>query len=499
MPSGPSTHRQGGILAGDGIVRAFDRLAETSRDRVLLIAPHGRATVGHVDDWARRIAHDVDTAERAGAHTLRPGDVVGLAAPNGAAFLSGFLALRRSARTVLLLDQAAPAPDRERALLAMGARALLTFGPSAPDGAPGEVRLESVSAPVTPDVRWPEAAVIKLTSGSTGLPRGVAVGGEALLADEDALFRTMALRDDDRLVAAIPMSHSYGFTTLALSAIVRGLCLVLPGDGGPFAALDAADAFQATVFPTVPAYLQAAVRLTDPRPWPESLRLTLTAGAPLLPATAARFRVFARRPAHVFYGASECGGICFDRAGDAGERGTVGTPVDGVRLALVDAGDDGAGLLEVRSAAVGAQSMPSSDQRLGDGRFLTSDRASWCDGEIVLHRRADRVIIVRGYKVDPVEVEQVLQAMPGVHEAAVAGAPASEDGGLIVRAVVACSPGDITAQAVAAWCRARLADHKVPRSIVLVEALPRTERGKLDQAALGRLAAAPVVPSPGHV
>ena len=88
----------------------------------------------------------------------------------------------------------------------------------------------------------------------------------------------------------------------------------------------------ATVFPTVPAYLQALLRMSQPPPWPASLRLCLTAGAPLPPATAAQFREFSGRPVHVFYGASECGGICYDRSGDAGERGTVGTPVEGVSI-----------------------------------------------------------------------------------------------------------------------------------------------------------------------
>ena len=103
--------------------------------------------------------------------------------------------------------------------------------------------------------------MVKLTSGSTGVPRGVAMRTEHVLADEAALARTMDLRADDRLLAAIPLSHSYGFTTLALSALVRGLTLVLPADRGPFSPLAAARDLGATVFPTVPAYIQALLKL----------------------------------------------------------------------------------------------------------------------------------------------------------------------------------------------------------------------------------------------
>ena len=86
---------------------------------------------------------------------------------------------------------------------------------------------------------------------------------DALLADEEALASTMGLHGGDRLWSAVPFSHSYGFTTLALSAIVRGLTLVVPGDLEPFSSLGAARKLGVTVFPTVPAYIQALLRLPD--------------------------------------------------------------------------------------------------------------------------------------------------------------------------------------------------------------------------------------------
>ena len=476
MPSGASRNQTIAPPADD-VVRAFDRVAERARDRVLVLSPAWQTTAGHLDDWSRQAAARMADA------ALAPGSIIGLVAPNGPAFLAGLLGVRRAGCTALLLDVTAATADRARVLDAIGAHALLFCQVDARATA-FSATLERVSTARVVDPR-PDWAVIQMTSGSTGTPRGVALSARALLADEDALARTMGIRESDRILAALPMSHRYGFTTLSLAAIARGCQLVMPADAGPLAPIHAGDACGATVFPTVPAYLQAVLRMSQPPPWPASVRLCLTAGAPLPPATAAQFREFSGRPVHVFYGASECGGICYDRSGDAGERGTVGTPVEGVSISIQPAdAQDAEGLLAVTSEGVGDTYVPTPDARLGGGQFLTADLAAWRGGEIELLRRADRIINVRGFKVDPVEVERVIAALPGVDEVAVTGTDGSEGSGTLIRAVVASRSGAVDAAAVTAWCRPRLADYKVPRSVAIVEALPRTARGKLDRAAL---------------
>jgi long-chain acyl-CoA synthetase len=298
----------------------------------------------------------------------------------------------------------------------------------------------------------------------------------------------MGLRPEDRLLAAVPMSHSYGLSSLVLPALLRGTPLVLPEEGDLLAPFAAAEAAGATVFPTVPAYVEALLGLSHPPAWPASLRLVITAGAPLKPAVARRFREVFGLPLHVFYGASECGGICYDREGGAGERGTVGTPVEGVEIHLAPCptgGTEGgqlAGQVTVRSPAVATGYVPDADPRLAGGSFLGSDFAAWQDGELVLHGRLDDLINVKGKKVDPREVETVLAGLPGVCEVAVLGVPGR--GSDVVRAVIACRPGEISSDQVLRWCRDHLAAHKIPRSVILVPALPRTSRGKLDRPAL---------------
>jgi long-chain acyl-CoA synthetase len=245
----------------------------------------------------------------------------------------------------------------------------------------------------------------------------------------------------------------------------------------------------------VPACLDAVVRMSEAPPAPKCLRVIIAAGAPLAAGTSVRFRERFGLPVHVFYGSSECGGICYDREGGAAERGTVGSPVEGVRVTLEpcegeETRGDGPGVVTVESPAVALGYLPDPDPRLCCGRFRAGDLAVWQGSELALRGRLDDLVNVKGKKVNPREVEGVLARLAGVEEVAVLGLPAPERSGEVLRAVVACRPGRLSAAEVVAWCRTHLSAHKVPRSVILVEALPRTSRGKLDRPALLALEAA---------
>ncbi len=488
-PLKPSTLPSTPILAAgrrrgprpDPILHAFARLCRDPA-RPLLATPRRTVTAGDLDALARA------AGERLWELRLPPGALVGLAAPNGSGFLASFLALRAAGLAALLFEPRTPAPERLRAARALGASALLlcrcAWPRRAEDWSVSPVPLDAAGEPAS----LPGAAVVKLTSGSTGTPRGIVTPCEALVADDAALTATMGIAGADRLLATIPMSHSYGLSSLALPALLRGTLLVLPEGSDPFAPFLAAERCGATVFPTVPAYLQALLALSEPPPRPPALRLVLTAGAPLQAATACRFRETFDLSVHVFYGASECGGICYDREGGAAERGTVGAPVEGVSVSLgmpeaPEEASPGCGVVRVAGPAVADGYLPDPDPRFGAGRFTTGDLATWKHGELALRGRVDDLINIRGKKIDPREVEAVLALLPGVEEAAVLALP-SAGGEAVLRAVVACRYGELSRQDVLGWCRSHLAPHKVPRSLVLVPELPRTERGKLDRQAL---------------
>jgi len=476
------------MMPQDPILRAFERIVRRDPLAPLVVSPRRRNTVADVDALSRAAG-----AVLAG-EAFSPGTPVGLASANGPGFLASLLALRRAGLAVLLLDARTPDTEALRILRALGAPALLRCPagwPAGPeDWSLAAVQGSGLSKTMTmADRGFPGAGFVKLTSGSTGTPRGIAAPSEALAADDDALTTSMDLTAADRFLATIPLSHSYGLSSLAVPALVRGTVLAVPEEGSVYDPFVTAASTGATFFPTVPAYLDALVRMSDPPPRPDSLRLVITAGAPLAAATSARFRERFGLPVHVFYGSSECGGICYDREGGAAERGTVGSPVDGVRVTLepVEGAANGDGAVLVASPAVSCGYLPEPDERLAGGRFRAGDLATWRDGELMLRGRLDDQVNVKGKKVDPREVENVLAQLAGVDEAAVLGVSASGpagSGGEVLRAVVACRPGRLSAEEVVAWCRSHLSAHKVPRSVILVEALPRNDRGKLDRSAL---------------
>ena len=168
-------------------------------------------------------------------------------------------------------------------------------------------------------------SLLKLTSGTTAAPRAIRFRSEQLLADCNQICDTMGITDRDLNFAVIPISHSYGFSNLLTPLLTRGVPLVLSHDRMPRAVLDDLACTNARVFPGMPVFYQAFCGMGAVPALP-NLRLCISAGAPLPLAVAKKFRQKFQQPIHSFYGSSECGGICYDRAAPlrrAGFRGTT--------------------------------------------------------------------------------------------------------------------------------------------------------------------------------
>ena len=449
------------------ILRAFDTLLATAPDAVLLRCPRRTFSRRDVDQLARSVA---------AACTLDSGGddppLVAVSAANGPLFLAAILACRRLDLGLVLHDATTPPTEQQAIHDALGIGALLA-GDAWGEDWTWRALESGTTAPAG-------AAFVKLTSGSTGEPRGILTSEAALVADDAQLMTTMSLRDDDRFLGLVPMSHSYGLASLAMPALMRGCEIFLP-EAGPLGGIRAFRDAPVEVVPTVPAVLAGVVsRGQAPA---STIRLVVSAGAPLPPRTAREFLERFSRPVHSFYGASECGGITYDRTGESSLNGTLGTPVDGARVS-VDGDADG-GRVVVRSPATGSAYAPEASPELGDGCFRTGDLGRFEGAELRLIGRVDDVINIKGKKVHPATVEAVLRQAPGVADAVVLEHRSGTEAGL--RAVIATESSGAAAfdrQALISWCRDRLADHKVPRSVLVVESLPRTDRGKLDRRAL---------------
>ena len=471
-------------MTKDPIVAAFDARAAREPGTTLVVSRGQSASNEAIAALARGVA-----SRLAGSG---PEVAIAVRCPNGPGFLAAILACRRVGAAVVLLDRASSDAEAARIAARLGAHRMLSSSVAWPES-PDAFTVAPVSSGTGAWTPHLGVVYVKTTSGTAGEPKGIGVGADHLLADDAAIRSTMDVRPSDLLLATVPFSHSYGLSSLVVPALAHGIRLLVPGPGGAFEPLLRAAELGATVFPTVPAYLSAWTRVSSPPPLPASLRTVLSAGAPLPPEVAARFRERFGRGVHVFYGASECGGITYDRDGTAGERGTLGTPLDGVRVRIESDGtrDDGAptdtGRVVVESDAVATTYLPEPRADLCDGRFLSADLGGWRDGELVLTGRIDRWINVKGRKVDPREVERLIADLDGVVDVYVDGVRRDASGDELVRAVVACPHAHPSTDEIRAWCRDHLSESKTPRTIVRVRELPRNDRGKIDAAALRAL------------
>ncbi len=411
-----------------------------------------------------------------------------LSLANGPALVAHFLALRSLGHPVALADTTAPYPELARVATALGAGALVANMERLEKGQELMPPGVGVERQDTKPVPFPKGtAVFKLSSGSTGEPQAFAAAAAQLYADAVHIFSTMGLQRSDRTLAAIPLTHSYGLGSCLVPLLVWGTPLVLPSCNLPAALAHTLAVAKVQHFPAVPAMVRALASLPDLPPWP-ALRVCLTAGAPLTPRDAAAFFAATGHKPHVFYGSSECGGITYDRT-DAcpHQEGAVGTPLDGVRVDVVDeegnplpAGSEGRVRVRSRAVVLGAVPPLADAKVLTPGCFLTGD-AGFFDDQGVLHLtgRLSEAVNVAGKKVHPEEVRRVLEALPGVLSAAVVGVP-DPHRGQVLGAVLAVAPqAGLTVHKVISYCRSRLAPYKVPRKVALVPELPLTARGKV--------------------
>jgi long-chain acyl-CoA synthetase len=323
----------------------------------------------------------------------------------------------------------------------------------------------------------------KLTSGTTAAPRIVRFRSEQLLADCDQICETMGILDGDLNFGVIPISHSYGFSNLLTPLIARGVPLVVSRDATPRAILADLARTNATVFPGAPLFYQAFCQLDDAPRLPR-LRLCISAGAPLPIIIAKKFRKTFRLPIHSFYGASECGGICYDREGANEIEGFVGAAMQGVDLEVVDPMAESS-QIRVRSAAVGDGYFPEPDEeKLSNGVFTPDDLVARDDAGFKIVGRISDVINVAGKKVNPAEVEAGLLRFPGIRQVVAFGRE-SELRNQEVAVCVVAEPG-LRERDLLAFCRATLNSSQVPKRIFLLDAIPVNERGKISRQALAK-------------
>ena len=339
--------------------------------------------------------------------------------------------------------------------------------------------------------------LVRTTSGSTGPPRGVALTASQVLSDALNILSSLRIPGDMRSLAAVPLSHAFGFSTLLSPLLFQGRPLILLEAPLPEQFRAALRRHRSLFFPGVPYLYDLLGRAGIGRDLLGRLKVCVSAGAPLPPEAARSFRRASGSAVRNFYGTSECGAIACDRSprGTA-PSGCAGRPLSGVKVSigrmrapegLPGASLRNAGRVIVRGEAVGLGYVEAGSRpRLFRGRLLTGDLGRLDSrGRLRLLGRLDSLVNVGGRKVHPAEVERAVRAAPGVKEVVALGIPDARRGEAVAVAVE--SSGGADPVALLDRCRRSLAPHKVPRRLRVVPSLPRTERGKPDRAAIRAL------------
>jgi malonyl-CoA/methylmalonyl-CoA synthetase len=219
------------------------------------------------------------------------------------------------------------------------------------------------------------------------------------------------------------------------------------------------------------------------------MRLFVSGSAPL---TLETFDEFRRRTGHAIlerYGMTETGMNTSNPYGGERRGGTVGVPLPGVGVRVVDdadlpvaAGDTGHVQVRGPNVMPGYWKLPDKNKEefTPDGFFRTGDLGSFdADGYLSIVGRAKDMVISGGYNVYPREIEMLLAELPGVHESAVFGVPHPDFGEAVVAAIVSGPGAALTEERVIAYVKGRLANFKVPKRVLFVRELPRNAMGKV--------------------
>ena len=439
----------------------WEQVASTKWGEPAVLASEGRVlrTFAAIEAEARRWT---DTFSE-----LSGNQVVCLEIGNHAEWPAILLAVWRSGRTLLPMECDMPHGRRKEIEELCGAGLRLVVK---------EAELKLVPLNHSPLPAGLRSDFLKLTSGTTAEPRAIRFTAAQLLADCDNVCDTMGLREDDRNYGAISFAHSYGFSNLITPLLCRGIPLVAASDVMPRALVDGLASSGATVFPGVPAIFRALAELPGAG---NSVRLCISAGAPLTKQVAGRFLENWGRKVHSFYGASECGGICYD-ASEASDvpPGYVGSPLKNVDVRMENTGPS---QIQVRGRAVGAGYYPDGDaENLRDGMFRPSDLLEWNGDGYVITGRISDLINVGGRKVYPGEVERVLRLSPRVRDVVVLGIPANARG----EEVAACVAGEANEDELRKLCARNLPAWQVPRRWFFLDEIPLNARGKISRADL---------------
>jgi acyl-CoA synthetase (AMP-forming)/AMP-acid ligase II len=486
-------------------------LADPASSAPAIIAASPLAVVSY-KDLAGQIEQLAGRLRNAG---LQPGDCVAMVLPNGLEFLVVFLALTRARLVAAPLNPAYKADElrffledgQARAVIAEGGNqavkeaaaglGLTVWHPRA--SASGAVEVEQLPAVSrdAADAPGPDDVALFLhTSGTTSRPKGVPLTHTNVIRSADNIAAHYRLTPDDRSLVVMPLFHVHGLIGAVLSTLASGGAVIVPPR---FSASEFWSLFhqhRATWYSAVPTIHQVLLARADSDGGPHpGARFIRSCSAALAPPILAKLEHRFGLPVLEAYGMTEAAHQVASNPlpPQAHKPGSVGSG-GAVEIAIVDESGrhlpaHSAGEVVIRGGNVmrGYRNNPEANTAgFIDGWFRTGDTGVLdSDGYLTLIGRIKELINRGGEKISPAEIDAVLLDYPAVAEAAAFGVPDAKYGEEVCAAVVL--KGNADAAELEAHCRAHLADFKVPKTIHIMPALPKTATGKIQRRELAAL------------
>ena len=432
---------------------------------------------------------------------VQPGDRVAIACANNRYFVVSYLAILGVGAVAVPLNPTSPTPELERELDMIDAR-LVIAGPSGvpavepierPKVLPDELDrlLSSDPAPMV-ERAADDLAVLIFTAGTAGSPKAAMLSHGNLHSNIRQIQATpeRALRPDDVSYGVLPMFHIFGLNVVLGVSLYAGARVILAERFDPVSALDSLRDHGVTILAGAPPMWQAWVSMTSaPADAFRTVRIAASGASRLPPETWGA--MLHRFDVHIAegYGLTEASPTVTSSVGSAIVDGSIGRPIPGVEIRLVDADGEDAflgdpGEIWVRGPNVfkGYWNDPEATAAAltPDGWLRTGDIAVADDkGNLTIVDRAKDLIIVSGFNVFPAEVEEVLLLHPAVRAAAVVGVEHPHSGEAVKAYVVVEDDRQVDEETLIEFCARHLARYKCPTKVLFIDDLPQGMGGKV--------------------
>jgi long-chain acyl-CoA synthetase len=473
------------------ILQRFQAAASRFPERAAIIGTDFSITYSELERRAASVARRI--AERV------PGPTVALLYSNKPEFAPLLLGAMWAGKTVAVLPTLAPPPLLKLMCMETGVELVITSEEFVPPMVAlgmqcwiGDASAEFEPAEVPQLPRSSEAAVLLYTSGTTGRPKAVALSEANIVANMEGLVQATGFNSDQVMLAVLPLFHAYGLTVTTLLPVTVGASVVVPERFIPRQILQLIEKHRVSCLIAVPG--QFRVLIKEPTVIDASSLWLCIAGAERLPEHVGHD--FQERFGHRLvqgYGTTELSPVVSFSPPNDNAFGSVGRPLPNIEVTIRGEKDEILPAGEIGEVCVAGPTVmlgylgdaEGTARKIQNGVLHTSDKGYLDkDGYLFLMGRADDLVKVSGEKVYPSEVENALETIDGVEEAAVIAFPDEKHGSRLHAYLQLLPSSNHTDVSLRAACREMLENYKIPRSFSFVPQMPRTITGKTDKRAL---------------